>query len=159
MKRWLSCALLAVAGCSDDAVAVPAPAEGPRSYRGTLSADVRGSAEVTLASRSQEVVDIRIGMRDVDTRGLFDAATALEGAGRREPFPETESELYTAIFSLEPSTAPEGRCAGEPVTLALALHRRSPNDRFGGSLAAYCGSRAQGVPTWIFRLSGSLAAL
>ena len=156
MKRLFAGALLLLAGCGDEAVPAPAPAPGPVSYRGTLSAELRGTADVSLIAGEGQALDVAITLHDVDTRGLFDATVPLRAPGRREPFPEAESELSTAVFSLAPSADPSGRCGGEPVTVALSLHRRAPTTRFGGSLAAYCGPRAQGVPAWIFRLSGTL---
>jgi hypothetical protein len=78
----------------------------------------------------------------------------LAARGRRERFPETGTELFTATFTAAPS--PSGACGADPVTLALSLHHRPPNRRFGGSLAAYCGTKAAGVPARIFRLAGDL---
>ena len=155
MRRLVCLGLLTLAACGDDTV--PAPARpAVTSYQGALSLELRGTADVTLTQTGSDTIDVGLAMRDVNTRGLFDAATPLAGPGRREAFPETESELYTALFALAPSSAAESPCGAAPVTLALSLHRRAPNLRVGGSLSAYCGEQARGVPAWIFRLSGTL---
>ena len=158
MRRLCAALLCLAAGCGDESVPAPVPpVSETNSWRGSLSLEMRGSADVTLAAKPDGAVDVALALRDVDTRGLFDAATSLVASGRCEPFPETQSELFTATFPLAPSPSPESKCGAQPVVLALALHRRAPNARFGGSLTAYCGERAAGVPAFIFRLSGTLA--
>jgi hypothetical protein len=157
MRRVVALSMLALAACGDEAVPAPTP-PAVTSYQGTLSLEVRGTADVTLLHTGPDTIDVSLALRDVNTRGIFDSATVLSGPGRREPFPETQSELFTSTFALAPSTAADPPCGAAPVTLALALHRRAPNLRVGGSLSAYCGDQARGVPAWIFRLSGTLSA-
>jgi hypothetical protein len=141
-------------GCDDAAVPIPRGGSGDGSaWAGELSAELRGFADVSLDGSADDAVAVRIEVRDVATDGLFDAAQPLVATGRRERFPEAESELYVATFPGVAATA----CPGGTATLALALHRRPPDARFAGGLTAYCGAAATGTPARVFRLSGTLA--
>jgi hypothetical protein len=149
-------AVLLLGGCDDAAVPVPGAtgASGePSAWEGELSAELRGFADVSLDGSSDDAVTVRVAVREVATDGLFDAAQPLVATGRRERFPEAASELYVATF---PGVAASA-CPGGHATLALALHRRPPDARFGGGLSAYCGAAASGTPARVFRLSGTLA--
>jgi len=146
---------LCVVGCGDDPV--PAAALGAsevHDYEGELAVDIRASASIELHLGDAGALDVRIALAGLETKALFDPSAALSAKGRRQLFPEAGSELFTAAFALPAS--PSGACGAEPVTLALALLRREPNHRFGGSLTAYCGDKAAGVPARILRLSGDL---
>ena len=153
MKREATLALaLTLVACGDEAVPAPTAAQEVRAYRGSLAVDIRGSAQVGLDLGAG--LDVTLALADVDTKGAFDAAAPLAAHGRRDRFPETGSELFSAVFPV--AASPGGPCGDQPVTLALSLHQRPPNHRFGGSLTAYCGTKAAGVPVRILRLSGEL---
>lgn len=146
---------LSSTGCDDAAVPVPstASASDPSAWQGEMSAELRGFADVSLDAASDESVTVHITVRDVATDGLFDTAQPLSANGRRERFPEADSELWVATFAGVSASA----CPGGQATLALALHRRPPNGRFAGGLTAYCGAEAKGIPARVFRLSGTLS--
>ena len=149
----LSAALVA---CDDAAVPVPAAGGAPgdgSAWQGELSAELRGFADVSLAAAGDESVAVQLTLREVATDGLLDPARPLVATGRRERFPEAGSELWVATFADVTASA----CPGGTATLALSLHRRPPDARFGGGLTAYCGAEARGVPARVFRLSGTLS--
>lgn len=155
VRRTLTlCAGLMLLGCDDAAVPIPGGGSGNgAAWEGELSAELRGFADVSLDASADDAVAVRIEVRDVATDGLFDAAQPLVATGRRERFPEVESELYVATFPGAAASA----CPTDTATLALALHRRPPDARFAGGLTAYCGAEAKGTPARVFRLSGTLA--
>ena len=151
----LALGALLAAGCADEPVAPPAAGEPViLGWSGDLDAEIKAVAHVSLR-RDGGALHVELGFAQLETKQLFDASVSFTADGRVVSLPETGSELFTATFSAAPS--PPGPCGAEPVALALSLHRRAPNHRFGGSLAAYCGAEARGVPVRIFRLSGSLA--
>ncbi|MEJ7734002.1 MAG: hypothetical protein WKG00_33005 [Polyangiaceae bacterium] len=149
----LAALTVALASCDDAAGPLPRAGAGEGSaWEGELSAELRGFADVSLDGSADDAVAVRIEVRDVATDGLFDAAQPLVAIGRRERFPEAQSELYVATFAGVPASA----CPGGQATLALALHRRPPDARFAGGLTAYCGAEPKGTPARVFRLSGTL---
>ena len=142
-----------LAGCGDDPVV--SPPTGPSGiYAGTLAVDIRGKAVIRIEPRAAQRTQITLRFEDVNTLGLFDPATTVDIEGRRELFPETGAELFTAKIVLP--AYPSGPCGGEPVAAALSLHRARGNLRFAGSLTAYCGDRFFGVPAGMLRLAGDL---
>jgi hypothetical protein len=142
-----------LAGCGDDPVV--SPPTGPSGiYAGTLAVDIRGKAVVRIEPRGGERIQVTLRFEDVNTLGLFDPATMVDIEGRREVFPETGAELFTAKIMLP--AHPSGPCGGEPVAAALSLHRARGNVRFAGALTAYCGDRFFGVPAGMLRLTGDL---
>lgn len=143
-----------LAGCGDDPVVAP-PMVDSGIYAGELAVDIRGKATIRIEPRSAEAVQVTLRFEGVNTLGLFDPATPIDIEGRRELFPETGAELYTAKIALP--AYPPGVCGGEPVAVALSLHRARGNARFAGALTGYCGDRFFGVPAGMLRLSGDLA--
>lgn len=152
MKRlWIvlgSLASLTSAGCYiDDPLP---PVERPVVVEGDLAVDIRSSAHVTLSLTGDE-----LGATIAMDKGFGVAPAGLEGKGTVERFPEARTVLYAARFDAPADL--EGPCGAEPVSLALALHRRGDNTRVGGSLTAYCGAATwYGVPAKVLRLSGDL---
>jgi hypothetical protein len=153
MKRR-AIVLLSLAGaCSIDEPISPAPKVVI--YEGNLEVDIRGHAPVTITIPVTGEPVVQLSVDSVNAAGLLAPGTVLSGTARVEPFPETESELYTAKFS-QPAQS-SGPCGDQPVSLALSLHRRGTAARVGGALTAYCGSdRFHGVPVRMLRLSGDL---
>jgi hypothetical protein len=145
--------LASLAGCGDDPVLSP-PAVESGIYAGELAVDIRGKATIRIEPRSAELVQVSLRFEDVNTLGIFDPATTIDIEGRRELFPETGAELYTAKIALP--AYPSGVCGGEPVAVALSLHRARGNVRFAGALTGYCGDRFFGVPAGMLRLTGDL---
>lgn len=150
--RWLAvCALIAL-GCSSE----EKPAEAaPEILHATLDLDIRDQADVELALRG-EGLTARITL----TKG-FDVApagTELRGDGHVERFPEAEVTLYTATFAVDAQGG--GPCGDQPLTLALALHRRGTGQRLSGSLTPYCGEQIRaGIPARSpLRITGNLDA-
>ncbi len=142
-----------VCGCGVDESVKPVATE--KRYAGTLSAELRGTAEVSLSVASDGALKATLSFDEAGAGDVLDIATPLAMEGRLEAFAENQSELYAAKASL-PAFA-KGPCGAEPMSLALALHRREQNARVGGSLAIYCGQgRFSGVPAKILRLSGEL---
>lgn len=107
-----------------------------------LDVDIREHAQVRIEQRGSE-----LGVRVTLSRGFGvagDLAT-LSGRGRLERFPEADMALYTAKLSSPPVNG--GPCGSEPVSLALALHRRGAAKRVSGSLTPYCGKDVwAGIP-------------
>jgi hypothetical protein len=142
-----------LAGCGDDPVVSPLTGQSGI-YVGTMAVDVRGKAVIRVEPRGGERIQVTLRFEEVNTLGLFDPATMIDIEGRRELFPETGAELFTAKIALPAYAA--GPCGGEPVAAALSLHRARGNVRFAGSLTAYCGDRFFGVPAGMLRLTGDL---
>jgi hypothetical protein len=144
-----------LAGCgADDAT----PVSQDTRYRGTLDADIRGTAITSIIVHPGGAADISIQLDTATMPELVDASAPLVfTAGKVEPFLENGSVLYTGKLS-RPAVA-GGPCGSQPVSLALSLHRRGAEARVGGSLTAYCGeARFFGVPARILRLTGQLPA-
>ena len=124
-------------------------------YEGTLAVEIRGSAAVSIATAPNGDVPVSVQPDMIGAAGLLDPSMKLSVPGRVEPFPETESELYTAKFSVPARN--DGPCGASPMSLGLSLLRRGHNNHVGGSLTAYCGAdRFSGVPARVLRLSGDL---
>jgi len=142
-------ALVALFGCSkkDDSPA-PLPVAN-----GTLSVDIRQSVTVTLTKRSETEHDIDLAFGEGEF-SYFDASTTLRGKGTIERFPEADTTMYVATWNL-PARA-SSPCKSSPIALALSLARRGANARVGGALTAYCGDKAVGVPSRLFRITGNL---
>lgn len=144
-----------VVGCMGEEKVNPTPAQV--AYSGTLAVDIKGSAKVDIAVKAGNAIDVSLSVQAKEAEGLVDPSTLLEAVGSLEPFPENDSELYTAKFSA--AASPGGPCGADPVSLALSLHRRGKNNRVGGSLTAYCGEgKFHGVPVRLLRLTGELAS-
>jgi hypothetical protein len=117
----------------------PAPDE---TLRLSLDAEIRDHADVTISRRAESTT---VTLKLSQGWGVLPASTLLRGKGRAESFPEAAVTLYTARFALDPVT--DGPCGTEPVSLALALHRRGTAERVSGSLTPYCGKdKWAGVP-------------
>jgi len=145
--------LLLLPSCSEEETITKAP-QG-RAYEGTLSLELRGSAAVSIAIAPDGNVTVTLKPDMIGAAGLLDPLAMLSAPGKVEPFPETESELYTAKFSVP--VRPGSPCGASPISLGLSLLRRGRNDHVGGSLTAYCGQdRFYGVPARVLRLSGDL---
>jgi hypothetical protein len=133
MTRVLfACACLAVAGCEADDPQVSRPK--PEIVDLALDVDIRSHADLRMTLRGDELeaeltVDAPFGVLPKDQW--------LRGKGRVEHFPEADMALYTARFSV-PAVG-GGPCQDQPVSLALALHRRGGAPRYSGSLTPYCG--------------------
>jgi hypothetical protein len=159
MKRsWLvseAILALAITGCADQETLVPPTPDAPAaSYGGTLELEIRGSAEVSLTGTSPQETQVSVKITGAEAPHLLDDGTTLEGPGRFEPLPESESELYVAKLALPAD--PQGPCGAEPRAVALSLHHRKPGTRFAGALTIYCGTRHYGVPARVVRLTGTL---
>lgn len=142
----LGAAALAFA-CSDNGSANPVRP----TVRGTLDVDIRGKVDVVIAPSDQGLDVTLSGFQD--GYALFDPAAKLTAKGKVGTFPEVPSwEMVTATF---PLAAAGPACAGKPAVLALSLVRRDGNARVQGSLTAYCGTQAAGVPARVLRLAGT----
>ena len=144
MTRLIAIAIV-VAGCHEN---------GDSAWRGTLDVDIRDSVDVTMVSTSATDLDATLAFT---TSGfdLFDHASPLRLPVHVEAFPEAGLTLYVGKLSLPAVSG--GRCADQPVSLALALSRKQGNDRVQGSLTAYCGADTYaGVPARVLRIVGSL---
>ena len=144
MRRLITIASV-LAGCHDS---------GDSAWRGTLDVDIRDSVDATLVPHGATDLDATLAFT---TSGfdLFDHASPLRLPVHIEAFPEAGLTLYVGTLSLPPFAG--GRCADQPVSLALALSRKEQNDRVQGSLTAYCGeSTYSGVPARVLRIVGSL---
>jgi hypothetical protein len=101
----------------------------------SLDVDIRDHADAVLTVTG-DAIDTKLTLG----RGFGvvpDDQLELHGKGTLERFPEADLALYTARFSV-PAVS-DGPCKDQPVSLALALHRRGAAARFAGSLTAYCG--------------------
>ena len=146
----LSCALF-VAGChssSSDETKTEKIELG-------LDVDIRNHADAVLTVDGDQLaakltLDRGFGV-------VADDQLELRGTGKLERFPEADVVLYTARFS-RPAVS-GGPCKDQPVSLALALHRRGAAARFAGSLTAYCGENVwAGLPARNpLRLAGTIA--
>ncbi len=138
--------------CADSATTNPVRP----TYQGTLAVDIRGAVDVTLSPSDQGLDVTLAGWQD--GYALFDPAKPLTAKGRTETFAESTSwEVYTAKFAALPASG--GACGDKPVSLALSLARRDGNPRVQGSLTAYCGGVASGVPARVLRLTGDAPRL
>lgn len=107
-----------------------------------LDVDIRESAKLVVERRGAEL-QVRLTL----SRGFGVApdAVTLSGGGRLEQFAEAEVGLFTAKLASPPVAG--GPCGTEPISLALALHRRGTARRVSGSLTPYCGKNVwSGVP-------------
>jgi len=124
-------------------------------WHGTLDVEIRDSVDVTMTPTSASDLDATLAFSA--GYDLFDATKPLKLPVHVEDFPEAGLTLYAGTLS-SPAVA-GGRCADQPVSLALALSRKEHNDRVQGSLTAYCGaSTFAGVPTRVLRIVGSFPA-
>jgi hypothetical protein len=149
MKRagLLLLAPLVVFACADSAPLNPVRP----TFRGTLAVDIRGSVDALL-SPSDQGIDVTLASWQ-DGYGLFDPTKPLTAKGRTETFAESPGwEMYTAKFAPIPPNG--GPCGTQPISMALSLVRRDKNPRVHGSLTAYCGTAASGIPTRVLRLTG-----
>jgi len=137
MRRWLLLASLgAVLACEDS----EAPSPETESFE--LDVDIRENAQVRVEKRG-ESLEVRLTISR--GFGVAEDGATLRGSGRLERFPEADVTLYTAKLSAPAVSA--GPCGSEPVSLALALHRRGTAKRVSGSLTPYCGKDVwSGVP-------------
>ncbi len=136
-------------GCEGDA-----PAPPPARLAGTLSFEVRDSADVVL-ELAADGRSLRVTLETTASHGLLPAGSPLVADGRVAAFPEASGVLYTA--KLQGPAQPDGPCGAEPVSLALSLHRSLDDAMVLGGMAAYCGhDRYDGVPVRILRLAGEL---
>ncbi len=120
---------------------------------GRLDLDIRWNADVVLRAVGK---DLTAKVTLSDAREVAVAGVALEGTGAIHAFPEADAVLYTARFVSPPVAS--GRCGAAPVSLSLALVRRSGNDHVEGGIAAYCGANTySGIPARMLRLAGVLA--
>ena len=100
-----------------------------------LDLEIRDSASMQL-TRTGEELDVSLALSK--GFGVVADGARVAGKGRLERFPEADVALYTARFSLPPQA--DGPCGEQPVSLALALHRRGDGPRLSGSLTPYCGT-------------------
>ncbi len=131
----------------------PAPSSTPGvEMAARLDLDIRWTADVVLGVIGDEVT-AKVTLSDA--RGVAKAGVMLEGSGKVFDFPESDGLLYTA--RLVSPAVPGGRCAGQPVSMSLALFRRGTNARVAGGMAVYCGAGTwSGPPVRMLRLSGSM---
>lgn len=138
MNRVMIAVALCLAGCHDGE-------EGARSAQAeslALDVDIRETAEARL-ERDGDSLRVRLTLSR--GFGVADDGAVLTGAGTVERFPEADVTLFAAQLSSAPVAS--GPCGAEPVSLALALHRRGSARRVAGSLTPYCGSGVwSGVP-------------
>ncbi len=128
--------LLLVLGCGNAEVA------SPEVETLELDVDIREHAQVRVERRGSELT-VRLTL----SRGFGVAAepATLSGRGTLERFPEADVVLIAA--KLASPAVSGGPCGDEPVSLALALHRRGTASRVSGSLTPYCGKDVwSGVP-------------
>lgn len=120
---------------------------------GRLDLDIRWNADVVLRAVGR---DLTAKVTLSDAREVAVASVALEGTGTIHAFPEADAVFYTARFVSPPVAG--GRCGAAPISLSLALFRRSGNDHVEGGIAAYCGANTySGIPARMLRLAGVLA--
>ena len=144
-------ALLVLAGCEIEETLSPVP--GP--LKGTLSLELRDSAELQIAS--DDGVNSTVTITLSEGFGFAPANTTLEAPGRIEPFPEANSTLYWAKLDA-PGTC-YGRCVNDSVSLAMSLYREGNNAIVLGGLSAYCGANTwHGTPKRVLRLNGPLSS-
>lgn len=149
-QRQLLCAALlgALCGCTENQGTQPPL--GP--LQGTLAVDIRDQAAVEITGNDPQKLMISVTL--TKGFGVAPEGQKLQAEGRAELFPEARMTLYTARFAA--NTVSDGRCGGEPISLALSLHQRE-TARVSGSLSAYCGAGVYtGEPTKILRLSGEM---
>jgi hypothetical protein len=120
---------------------------------GTLDLELRDQSNLELGLRG-ELLSATLTL--TKGFGVAPAGEPIRGEGRIEAFPEAESKLAAAKFSLPAQAA--GPCGAQPVSLALALHRGGDNAYVAGSLTPYCGAQIwHGTPARTpLRLSGLL---
>jgi hypothetical protein len=136
MRRALVLVGLAALGCAGD------DADRPKVETLELDVDIREHASVRL-ERQDDALDVRVTLSR--GFGVAEDGVLLVGRGRVEKFPEAEVTLFTA--KLDGAPVAGGPCGAEPVSLALALHRRGAAPRVSGSLTPYCGKGVwAGVP-------------
>lgn len=139
MRRlWVAIALGCLPACHDGEEG----ADSPRTEVLALDVDIRETAEARVERRG-DALTVCLTL----SRGFGVAAdgAVLAGTGQLERFPEADVTLITAKLSSPPVSG--GPCGAEPVSLALALHRRGSASRVAGSLTPYCGSDVwAGVP-------------
>ncbi len=137
-RAMLLCAALGLIGCHDGEEG----ADPVRSESFELDVDIRESAQLLVESRGAE---LRLRLTLSRGFGVAKDSITLAGNGKLERFPEADVALFTAKFAGPPVAG--GPCGAEPVSLALALHRRGTARRVSGSLTAYCGKNVwSGVP-------------
>ncbi|MSP24365.1 MAG: hypothetical protein EXR75_04220 [Myxococcales bacterium] len=142
-------ALCMVAAC-DAAAELP----GAISWSGTLTLELRDSAEVVLTV-APDGDAVRVAVTPTASYGLLEVRKPLVADGRVASFPEVGASLYTAKFAL-PAVS-DGPCGAEAISLAMSLHRDGENRMVLGGLTAYCGAnRFHGTPVRILRLAGEL---
>ncbi len=150
MKRLIVIMGLAlIPACAEEEAKLP-PAT---TLSGTLEIELRDQASVELVVRGEKLSATLTLPKGF---GVAPAGEPIRGEGRVEAFPEVESTLYTAKFSLPEQAG--GACGTQPVSLALALHRGGDNAYVARSLTPYCGAQIwHGTPARApLRLSGSL---
>lgn len=152
-------ALLAAASCAEERrpAASTSPPGVVATTSGTLSLELRDSLELTLERLEDGTSRARV--RLARGFGVAPEGTELSGEARVVQLRESEGTLHTARFALAPVEG--GPCGSQPVSLALALHRRGENAFVAGSLTAYCGpDRWHGRPARTpLRLTGELPSL
>lgn len=138
MKRCLLLLpLLALAGCADGDEATKAEVEVLE-----LDLDIRDHAQVRIERRGSA---LQVSLTPTRAFGVAEDGAKLMGKGTLERFPEADLLLFTARFS--GVAVAGGPCGDQPVSLALALHRRGTAPRVSGSLTPYCGKDVwAGVP-------------
>jgi hypothetical protein len=141
---------LAVAACDGESTSSTPP---PKPLEGELSLELRDTATVTLERTGGDAIAVRLtASAGYD---LLPAGEVLAGAGFAEALAEASATLYTAKLAAPPQAG--GPCAGEPVSLALSLHRPGDSATVVGGISAYCGADVwYGVPVRVLRLSGEL---
>ena len=141
---------LAVAACADDGASTAPPAQP---LKGELSLELRDIATVTIERKGGDAIAVSVtASAGYD---LLPAGEELLGNGYAEAFAEASATLYTA--QLEAAAQAGGLCAGEPVSLALSLHRPGESDTVVGGISVYCGAGVwHGIPARVLRLSGEL---
>lgn len=110
---------------------------------------------IRIGERGGGTIDVTMQLATGEAADLFDASAPIVAPGRIDAFPEANTRLFSATTIV--AGLPAGRCKGQPVALALALHQRGTDARVAGALTAYCGERHAGTPAKVLRLSGQLA--
>ncbi len=140
MRTALACmVLLAVAGCDSGRDEKPTDS----SLHATLDLDIRDQAIIDLDISDDRITSARVKL--TKGFGVAPEGKTFSGSGYVEAFPEAGVTLYTARFRAKATS--DGPCGAEPVSLALALHRKNGEPRLSGSLTPYCGPETwYGIP-------------
>lgn len=166
MKRLALACLLPAWSCSTDLPAPPDLVDTSAGDSVGTTAPTPGTSESSTTADPAPVVvldvELELEMKDSIEIVVATIGTAVEvtidpsdgfgvvqgtlvGPGRIDDYPELGAMLYTATFE-QPAIA-DGPCADQPISLALAIHRKDDGEILAGGLTAYCGADTYfGVP-------------